>query len=245
MIESVNNKKIKEYAKLQQKKERDRTNLFLVEGEHMILEAFKANALKELFILDGIQNPINYPCEFVSQAVLNKLSQQNSNSKMIGVCNKLHLEQKKQNAVLLLDHVQDPGNMGTIIRTAHSFGIDCIYTSKGCADIYNPKTIQASQGALFYIPCLQTELNEEIKNLQNKGFEIYATALHKNHENLQSIDPCSKYGILLGNEGQGVEHDLIEASDHIVKIEMKTFESLNVAVAAAICMYTFQYAKKK
>lgn len=245
MIESVNNKKIKEYAKLQQKKERDRTNLFLVEGEHMVFEAFKAHALKELFILEGIQNPIDFPFETVSQAVLNKLSNQNSNSKMIGVCKKLSLQSLKQNAVLLLDHIQDPGNMGTILRTAHSFGIDCIYTSKGCADIYNPKTIQSSQGALFYIPCIQVELQEEMQILQMNGFEIYATALHKNHENLQSISPNQKYGILLGNEGQGVDPTLIEASDHTVKIEMETFESLNVAIAAAICMYTFKHAKKK
>ena len=164
MIQSVNNKKIKEYAKLIQKKERDKTNLFLVEGEHMVKEAFNANALQELFILEGLECPIEFNYETVTQQVLNKLSNQNSNSKMIGVCKKLNLKPEKENNILLLDNVQDPGNVGTILRTAHSFGIDCIYMSKGCADIYNPKTIQSSQGALFYIPVIQTDLVEGIKS---------------------------------------------------------------------------------
>jgi phenylalanyl-tRNA synthetase alpha subunit len=171
MIQSINNKKIKEYAKLIQKKERDKTNLFLVEGEHMVKEAYNANALQELFILEGIECPIQFNYETVTQQVLNKLSNQNSNSKMIGVCKKLNLKPKKENSILLLDNVQDPGNVGTILRTAHSFGIDCIYMSKGCADIYNPKTIQSSQGALFYIPVIQTDLVEEIKKLQERNIE--------------------------------------------------------------------------
>lgn len=244
MIQSVNNKKIKEYAKLIQKKERDKTNLFLVEGEHMVKEAFNANALQELFILEGLECPIEFNYETVTQQVLNKLSNQNSNSKMIGVCKKLNLKPEKENSILLLDNVQDPGNVGTILRTAHSFGTDCIYMSKGCADIYNPKTIQSSQGALFYIPVIQTDLVEEIKKLQERNIEVYATALHDNHKDLQDIKPSEKYAILVGNEGQGVRKELIDLSNHIVKIEMETFESLNVAIATSICMYTFKYAKR-
>ena len=244
MIESVNNKKIKEYAKLHQKKERDKTNLFLVEGNHMVKEAFQAQALVELFILDGLECPVDFPYEYVTQPVLNKLSNQNSNSKMIGICKKVDLNPEKEESILLLDNVQDPGNVGTILRTAHSFDIDCIYVSKGCADIYNPKTIQSSQGALFYIPCKQVDLETKILDLQKQGVEVYATALHNKHKNLQDIHPSQKYAILVGNEGQGVSEKLIHISDHIVKIEMETFESLNVAIAASICMYTFKYAKK-
>lgn len=108
MIQSINNKKIKEYAKLIQKKERDKTNLFLVEGEHMVKEAYNANALQELFILEEIECPIQFNYETVTQQVLNKLSNQNSNSKMIGVCNKLNLKPVKEENILLLDNVQDP-----------------------------------------------------------------------------------------------------------------------------------------
>ena len=102
MIQSINNKKIKEYAKLIQKKERDKTNLFLVEGEHMVKEAFHANALQELFILEGIECPIQFNYETVTQQALNKLSNQNSNSKMIGVCKKLNLKPEKEENISFL-----------------------------------------------------------------------------------------------------------------------------------------------
>ena len=85
-----------------------------------------------------------------------------------------------------------------------------VYMSKGCADIYNPKTIQSSQGALFYIPVIQTDLVEEIKKLQERNIEVYATALHDNHKDLQDIKPSEKYAILVGNEGQGVRKELID-----------------------------------
>ncbi len=238
MIESVNNKKIKEYAKLHLKKERDKQGLFIVEGEHMVQEAIKANALQELYLLDGIINSFNFPCIYASQNVLNKLSCQTSSAKIIGICKKIQHKPSEENHLILLDTVQDPGNVGTIIRSAYSFGYDCIYLSKGCADIYNPKTIQASQGAIFHIPCIQVDLLKKINSLD---VETYATALTENHINLQDIHPKNRYAIILGNEGEGIHQNLIDAADYTVKIEMDAFESLNVAIAASICMYTFKH----
>ena len=238
MIESVNNKKIKEYAKLYLKKERDKQGLFIIEGEHMVQEAIKANVLQELYLLDGIVNSFNFPCIYANQNVLNKLSCQTSSAKIIGICKKVQHKASKQNRLILLDTVQDPGNVGTIIRSAYSFGYDCIYLSKGCADIYNPKTIQASQGAIFHIPCIQIDLLEKINTLD---VETYATALTENHINLQDIHPNNRYAIILGNEGEGIHQNLIDAADYTVKIEMDAFESLNVAIAASICMYTFKH----
>ncbi len=238
MIESVNNKKIKEYAKLHLKKERDKQGLFIIEGEHMVQEAIKANVLQELYLLDGIVNSFNFPCIYANQNVLNKLSCQTSSAKIIGICKKVQHKASKENRLILLDTVQDPGNVGTIIRSAYSFGYDCIYLSKGCADIYNPKTIQASQGAIFHIPCIQIDLLEKINTLD---VETYATALTENHINLQDIHPNNRYAIILGNEGEGIHQNLIDAADYTVKIEMDAFESLNVAIAASICMYTFKH----
>lgn len=238
MIESVNNKKIKEYAKLHLKKERDKQGLFIIEGEHMVQEAIKANVLQELYLLDGIVNSFNFPCIYANQNVLNKLSCQTSSAKIIGICKKVQHKASKENRLILLDTVQDPGNVGTIIRSAYSFGYDCIYLSKGCADIYNPKTIQASQGSIFHIPCIQVDLLEKINTLD---VETYATALTENHINLQDIHPNNRYAIILGNEGEGIHQNLIDAADYTVKIEMDAFESLNVAIAASICMYTFKH----
>ena len=243
-IESVSNKKIKEYTKLHLKKERDKSNLFLVEGKHMVEEAYKANLLKELFVLENTEPFIDFEMIECTQAVLNKLSNQVSNAKMIGVCTKPKEEiQDAPSSILLLDSVQDPGNVGTLIRTAHSFGIDEIILSKECCDIYNPKTIQSSQGALFYIPIRYANLEEEIPSLQNQGVTVYATALHHKSKSLQDTVKKTPYAILLGNEGQGVKSNLIEMCDACIKIEMDTFESLNVAIAGSICMYTFKYAK--
>ena len=243
MIQSVNNKKIKEYAKLIQKKERDKTGLFLVEGEHMVKEAFNANALQELFILENIECPVQFNYETVTQPVLNKLSNQNSNSKMIGVCKKLSLTPIKEGNILLLDNVQDPGNVGTILRTAYSFGVDCVYLSKDCADVYNPKTIQSTKGALFHIPFVYTDLKTTIQAFQKEGMEVYATALHHESIGLQDCHPKKQYGLIVGNEGQGIKEELIQCANQTVFIEMEQFESLNVAIATAIALYTCQHAK--
>ncbi len=243
-IESVQNKKIKERCKLQTKKERDKTNLFLIEDLHLIQEAIQANCLKELYILEGMQNPVDFEAIECTQAVLNKLSSQVSNSKIIGVCQKPAFSNISSQRVVLCDEIQDPGNLGTIIRTAHSFGLDCIYVSKKTVDVFNQKTIQSSQGALFHMPVLVCDIKEKIKELQTNGNKIYATALHSHSKYLQDIDIPSQYGIVLGNEGNGIQQDIINCCDQCIKIEMETFESLNVAIAGGICMYTFQYTKK-
>lgn len=240
-IESVQNKTIKERAKLLNKKERDKTNLFLVEGRHMIEEANIANIIKEIYLLEGEENPTDLDPTICTQAVLNKLSHQNSNAKMIAVCTKPEIKPSEIHTVLLLDGVQDPGNVGTILRTAHSFGVDQIFLSTDCADIYNPKTIQATQGALFHIPCKTTELCHTIKELQSNNIKIYAAALQEPYIDLQDVKPEKSYGIVVGNEGQGIRKEVLSACDMRIKIEMDTFESLNVAIASGILLYTMKY----
>ena len=242
-IESIQNKKIKERTKLHTKKERDKTGLFIIEGYHLVEEAYKANQLEELYILDGLESTFDIPTYECTQSVINKLSNQISNSKIIGVCKKKQNDESIYSKVLFLDEVQDPGNVGTIIRSAYSFGIDCIYLSHNCADVYNLKTIQATQGALFHIPVYTCDLEEKIKLYQDNHIPVYATALHSKSKFLQEIDVPSKYGIVLGNEGQGIKPSIIDQCNECIKIEMEAFESLNVAIAASICIYQFQYKK--
>ena len=243
-IESLQNKKIKERCKLHLKKERDQTSLFLIEDEHLIEEAIQAKCLYELYVLEGENVSFDFPYIECSQPVLNKLSQQVSDSKMIGVCHKPVFEKNKDQKVLLCDDIQDPGNMGTLIRTAYSFGFDCIYVSRKNVDIYNSKTIQSSQGSFFHIPVIVCDLKEKIKELQRKQVKIYATALYGQTISLQDVNVDNSFGIVVGNEGNGIKEEIIECCDTCIKIEMEAFESLNVAIAAAIVMYTFQYAKK-
>ena len=244
-IDSVQNKKIKERCKLHTKKERDQSHLFLIEDLHLIQEAIQANCLKELYIVEGYANPVNFEATECSLAVMNKLSNQVSNSKIIGVCKKPEFKLKNISKCLLCDEIQDPGNLGTIIRTAHSFGFDCIYVSNKTVDVYNSKTIQSSQGAFFHIPVIVCDLKEKIKELQENHIQVYATALHSKSKYLQEIQIPNSFGIVVGNEGNGIKEEIINLCDECIKIEMASFESLNVAIAASICMYTFQYAKKR
>lgn len=243
IITSAQNKKIKERAKLLKKKERDRSNLFLVEGKHLLEEAEKAQILEEIYLLEGQKNPTSIEARYCSQNVINKLSNQSSDAKMIGICRKKNKICKNTQVALFLDEIQDPGNIGTIFRTAYSFGIDCIYLSSGCADPYNPKAIQASKGALFHLPFKIGKLSNFIEKKQKEGMAIYATALHRESIPLQTCKPSNSYGIVLGNEGQGIHDEILSLCDKTIYIEMDQFESLNVAIACSIVIYTLKHRK--
>lgn len=244
-IESTQNKTIKELCRLHKKKERDRSGLFLVEGEHLVNEALQAGCLKEVFL--SSDQPWNHeiPWTLCSNEVLNKLSMQNSQSKIIGVCQKKEWESHPESHILLLDDIQDPGNLGTLLRTACAFGLDHIYCSAGCADIYNPKTIQSSQGGIFHIPVTITDLEKIIPQKQKEGLCVYGTSLHDQSIALSKAAVSASYAIVLGNEGQGVHKELLDLCDVILKIEMASFESLNVAIAGGILMYQFFQRKEK
>lgn len=237
-ITSVQNEKIKSYFKLKQKKERDITNRFLIENEHLIEEALKANIVEVLLVLDGTSHKPFENTYIVTEQILDKLSSNVSSVKMIAVCRKFELD-IESDKVLLLDTIQDPGNLGTIIRTAHSFGFNKIYLSKDCADIYNDKTIRSTQGAMFFVGLHYVDLKDKINELKRKDYTILATSLH-DATNLKDIKKVNKCAIILGNEGKGVKQELLDIADQKVYIEMNEFESLNVAIAAGIMMYEFK-----
>ncbi len=239
-IKSLQNQRIKDRAKLLTKKGRDKEALFLVEGMHMVQEAYQANCLKEVYQIDE-EVLFDIDTFICSQDVLNKLSSQKSNTKIIGVCEKRDFQSITPNKTIILDDVQDPGNVGTILRSAYSFGYDQVILSKHCADIYNPKTLQSSQGAIFHIPCSIQKIDTVIEQCQANNIYVYATALHHQHIHLADVKPPKKFAIIFGNEGQGIHPQYIESADSVVQIEMKNFESLNVAMAASIMMYTLQF----
>lgn len=243
-IESTQNKTIKELAKLHTKKERDKTGLFIVEGLHLIQEALQAQCLKQLFILEGVDNPFPFECIQCTQPVINKLSRQVSDAKMIGICTRPETTEGRIDTALFLDDIQDPGNIGTIFRCALAFGIDHIFLSEHCADILNSKSIQASKGAFFHIHYSYGSLYHAIEQEHKKGMEIYAATLHTDSIALQDVQKVDHYGIILGNEGQGIHPEITALADQCVEIEMDSFESLNVAAAAAILLYTIKHKKR-
>jgi len=207
----------------------------------MIEEAIKAGLVDTLIVRETVENIYDYNAVYVSDNVMKKLSENVSLNDYIAVCK---MEKKLLNdnitRAVVLENVQDPGNVGTIIRTAVSFGYDTVLLTKGCADIYNEKTIQSSQGAIFHMNIQRMELEEIASYLKKNGLEIIATDLH-NSNWLTEAKISNKYAIMLGNEGKGLSQQAIELSDQRVKIEMETFESLNVAVAASITMYDLKY----
>lgn len=237
-IDSTSNSRIKEWAKLNQKKERDRTGRFLAEGEHLIEEALRAG-IAEVILSD---HPERYRFANVIQvppAVAHKLCASRSGASSVAVCRITERKPEKLERILILDDVQDPGNLGTLIRTAQSFGFDLVAASEGTCDFYNEKVIRSTQGALFQMPVIRRPLRSYVENLQKEGVRVIATTLEDSAP-LHALKADGPTAVILGNEGNGVSKELQNLADARVRIEMNGFESLNVAVAGGIMMYHLQ-----
>src|SRR5574344_703715 len=236
IITSLDNDYIKNINKLHDKKYRDANNLFLVESEHLIDAAYDASMLKEIIALPSYTTSKNVKITYVSEAVMKKLSNMVSISKCLGVVRKFEPNHYGKR-LLLLDDIQDPGNLGTIIRSAVAFNIDTIILGLGCVDLYNDKVIRSSEGMLFNIDIIRTDLISLVKELKENEYAIYATSV-VNGKHLNAIDLNDKYGIIIGNEGNGVNDKLLNITDDNIYIPInKKCESLNAAVAASIIMY--------
>ncbi len=237
VITSVNNNKIKDINKLKDKKYRDSSNSFLVEGEHLVIEAYREDLIKELivlddsdFILDGI------PTIKVSSEVMKKLSSMDSYPSVIGVANKIK-EKELGDSILMLDDIQDPGNLGTIIRSSAAFGIDTIVVSPKTVDIYNIKVLRATQGMLFHINIIVRELDSFITKLKQDNYKIYGTKVDKG-VNIKDISINNKYALVMGNEGKGISDNVSKLCDEYLYIKTNdNVESLNVGVATSILLY--------
>lgn len=234
---STQNEKIKNLRKLNNKKFRDENSLFLIEGEHLVLEAYKNGYLKELLLEENTSLSINVPTSYLTRNVMKFISELDNPSNIMGVCTKLVEQEELANKILVLDNVQDPGNLGTIIRSAVAFNIDTIILSDDTVDLYNSKVIRASQGMIFKINIVRKSLLEVIPNLKKQGYRIYATNV-KNGKSLKNVEKVSKFAIIMGNEGLGVKESISSLADDFLYIDMaKECESLNVAVAASIILY--------
>ena len=233
---SVQNNKIKELGKLNTKKYRDKTGLFLVEGEHLIVEAYNSGYLKEVLLLEGNSISLDVKVNYVSESVMKFLSSLDTQTNMIGVCHKKENE-IKGDKLLVLDDVQDPGNLGTIIRSSVAFNIDTIILSEKCVDIYSPKVLRASQGMVFYINFVICDLEKTLPLLKNDGYQILGTKVTSGND-LKSLEKKKKFAIIMGNEGNGVRKTLLDLCDEYIYIKMnENCESLNVAVATSIILY--------
>ena len=235
LYSSVNNPKIKELSKLRTKKIRDKQNMFLIEGIHLVKEAYDSGLLKELLLLEGTEFQLDVETNYITENVLKHLSQVESPSGIIGICRakEMTLQGKK---LLILDSVQDPGNIGTIIRSSVAFNIDTIIINDKCADIYSDKVIRSSQGMIFKTNIVKKDLSKFLNEIKGK-IPIYGTKV-TGGKSLKKLEKISEFAIIMGNEGKGVSENLLQLCDKYLYIPMnKACESLNVGVATSIILY--------
>lgn len=234
MIESINNEKIKKYNKLLQKKYRDETNMYLVSTEHLVLEAQKRNLIIEIFLLENEKN-IYGNVTYVKENVMRKLSNLNTVPRVVAVVKKERSKNIFGN-IVMLDGLQDPGNLGTIIRSAVAFNIDTIILGDNTVDLYNEKVLRASEGMIFNINIVKKNLIDSIMELKVKGYKIIGTKVN-NGIDIKDID-VDKYAFIIGNEGKGISEDILNICDKYVYIPMNNkCESLNASIASSIIMY--------
>jgi len=242
-IQSAQNPQIKQWRKLLTKKERDKTGTFLVEGFHLVEEALKANQLLHLIVSEGTEIPQRWdygstPVTTVTSEIIRELSDTETPQGVLAVCEAVRKDSKfdgKQ--FLLIDAVQDPGNLGTMIRTADAAGMDGVIVGTGSVDTYNPKVIRSAQGSHFHLPVIRGDLKEWIEKLGEEDIQVYGTSLENGHIYTET-EPPGAFALIVGNEGSGVNPELLEltAKNLYIPIFGKS-ESLNVAVATGILLY--------
>jgi TrmH family RNA methyltransferase len=237
LITSSNNDKIKELKKLNDRKYRDKEELFLIEGEHLVAEAYKSNNLIEILIDENESIDIDVKQTYVTSNVLKELSTLTNPPKVIGVCKKIEPKTGLGNKILMLDNIQDPGNLGTIIRSAVAFNIDTIVLGNGSVDVYNPKVIRATQGLIFHINIIESDLYSLILKLKQDSYTIMGTKVDGG-SNLKTFNKADKFALIMGNEGHGMDNNLEPLCDKFIYIKMNNAcESLNVSVACSIILY--------
>ena len=239
VITSLDNKRIKNLSKLLVKKYRDEENKFLVEGEHLVEEAFKAGVLLEVVQCEDYNGSFDVETTYVTYDVIKKLSNTQNPQRVIGVCKKM-IEKELGSKVVILEDLQDPGNLGTIIRSSVAFNVDTIVVSNNTVDIYNDKVLRSSEGMLFHINIVKRDIDAFIDELHNEGYVVYGTKVDGG-TNLKEVTSSEKMAIVMGNEGAGVKMSTLDKCDKYIYIPMNSdCESLNVGVATSIILYELQ-----
>ena len=245
---SKDNKLVKLGLKLKKKKYRDEENKFIIEGIRFVEEGIIAGDVEHIFysqkllenrgherILDK-----HFSVHEVSDAQLKELCDTENPQGVVAIVNKRHwnFDSIKNDFIIIADGVQDPGNMGTIIRTCDAAGVGAVAIIKGSVDIYNPKTLRSTMGSIFHIPVI---VYEDFKSLAEElslaGYNIYAASLDT-ESYIYNCNFKEKTAVVIGNEANGIPGEHFEMCTHKIKIPIVgTAESLNAAVAGAIIIY--------
>ncbi len=238
IITSLDNDNVKKWKKLCKKKYRDEFGIYLVEGEHLVEEAYKSGVLDKVIVLDGESYSYDNII-YVSYEVMKAISSLDTPNRIMGVCKKKESSELVGKRYLLLDGVQDPGNLGTIVRSAVAFNIDTIVLSDDTVDLYNPKVLRSTQGMIFHTNIIECDLVDVINELHSNDITVYGTDVNNGIDarELSDLDKTS-FALVMGNEGNGVRKEIKELCDKNLYINMnENVESLNVGVATSILLY--------
>lgn len=240
LITSLDNERVKKYRKLREKKYRDRLNLFLVEGWHLVLEAYRAGLVEEVILTEEVTCELDVPKIYVTQEIIKKITELDTPVPILALCHKVENDpQKIGQRILMLDGIQDPGNLGTILRSAKAFHVDTVILGTKTVDLYNAKVLRSTQGMLFHLHVIEGNLVELIPKIKKQGIPIYGTKVESG-EDVRKLETSAKtqYALVMGNEGNGVTEEVLSLCDHYLYIQMDSeVESLNVAVATSILLY--------
>jgi len=258
VISSKDNELIKHIRKLKDKKERDISNEYIIEGVKLIDEAINEKAnIKKIILCDDCEKTesiskdlmyeiAKYDCVYVKDNIFKLITEVNTPQGVLAVVEKNNVKKEinyNEDIIVALDDVQDPGNLGTILRTVDSVGLTQILVSKKTADVYNPKVVRSTMGAIFRVRIIECDdLKETLKQVKKHKFKVVVTSLQT--ENTIYDINYRKKAIIIGNEANGVEEEIQNMADEKIKIPMigKT-ESLNASVATGIVLY--EYVRQK
>ena len=241
IITSKANSVVKNAKKLHQKKYRK--SAYLIEGWHLFEEAVQAGVtIEKIFALESYRDQLAaFPqTVWVSEDILLDLADSQTPQGIVAVVQKEEVGQVdfSQGKFLFLEDVQDPGNVGTIIRTADAAGFTGVIVSDKSADIYSLKTLRSMQGSHFHLPIYRMASQALLEEAKEAGIPVLATTLSKDSVDYRELPPIENFVLVMGNEGQGISPLMAESADQLVHISMKgQAESLNVAVAAGILIF--------
>lgn len=243
-IDSAQNKIIKEINSLKNKKDREKKGLFVLEGERLISEINNEWKVKYIAVAESYDKSVEAERVYrINDSLFGKISDTINPQGILAVCEIKNfsienIDYSKNPFFVILENVTDPGNMGTIIRTADAAGAKGIFVTKGCVDIYNPKVIRATMGSVFHLPVYRNvEGCEIVRELKNKGIVTLGAHL-KGEKTPYEINMKKGCAVIIGNEAKGLSHEISGEADYLVKIPMPgRAESMNAGIAAGILIY--------
>lgn len=231
-ITSKTNARVKYAVSLKDRKNQEENHQFLGESKKALELAIQNNLVSEVFTLEKLDLPEEITQYIVSKEIIEKISSLKNPEGVIFIANYPNYKKDNLNKILYLDEINDPGNLGTMVRTALAFNFDAVILSKNCVSIYNSKALMSAKGSNYSIPVFE----ESLDNIA-RGKKIIVSTLSDDSISATSLSKEDKFVLVMGNEAHGVSKKTLEKADIKVKIDIQNIDSLNVSVAAAILMY--------